>query len=256
MQDVLTIPNEVAAELAGVSDSVLEALRERLACTIRLRGNRLTLDGDKAEVAQARTVIEEIVGLVEDGQEVVGGRQRALQPLAPEHLRGLRQGQPLEHNRAADFVLAQGLDGVHRNNTDDRGPGLGGLVDDLFDGGQVDERPHGIVHGDQVDIRPDHGQRVLDGFLAGLATLHQAHRLTQSFLREQVSHPSQVVGAQRYDDLVHQCAGDELPYGMQQDGRAFQQHKLLAAGPGLLGGMAAHPGPEAGGGQDDGDSHS
>jgi phosphate starvation-inducible protein PhoH len=57
MQDVLTIPNEVAAELAGVSDSVLEALRERLACTIRLRGNRLTLDGDKAEVAQARTVI-------------------------------------------------------------------------------------------------------------------------------------------------------------------------------------------------------
>jgi phosphate starvation-inducible PhoH-like protein len=70
MQDVLTIPNEVAAELAGVSDSVLEALRERLACTIRLRGNRLTLDGDKAEVAQARTVIEEIVGLVEDGQEV------------------------------------------------------------------------------------------------------------------------------------------------------------------------------------------
>src|SRR5664280_1551089 len=73
MQDVLMIPNEVAAELAGVSDSVLEALRERLACTIRLRGNRLTLDGDKAEVAQARTVIEEIVGLIEDGQEVGPG---------------------------------------------------------------------------------------------------------------------------------------------------------------------------------------
>jgi phosphate starvation-inducible PhoH-like protein len=70
MQDVLTLSNEVAAELAAVSDSVLEALRERLGCTIRLRGNQLTLEGGKDEVARARTVVEEIVGLVEDGQEV------------------------------------------------------------------------------------------------------------------------------------------------------------------------------------------
>ncbi|HEY5159742.1 MAG TPA: hypothetical protein VII83_01600, partial [Gaiellaceae bacterium] len=70
MQDVLTISNEAAAELAGVSDSVLEALRERLGCTIRLRGNRLTLEGAKEEVEQARSVVEEIVGLVEDGQEI------------------------------------------------------------------------------------------------------------------------------------------------------------------------------------------
>ena len=70
MQDVLTISNEVAAELAGVSDSVLEALRERLGCTIRLRGNRLTLEGGEEEVAKARTVVDEIVGLFEDGQEV------------------------------------------------------------------------------------------------------------------------------------------------------------------------------------------
>ena len=73
MQDVLTISNEVAAELASVSDSVLEALRERLDCTIRLRGNRLTLEGGEEEVARARTVVEEIVGLFEDGQEVGPG---------------------------------------------------------------------------------------------------------------------------------------------------------------------------------------
>ena len=46
MQDVLTVPNEVAAELAGVGDGVLDALRERLGCTVSLRGNRLTLAGD------------------------------------------------------------------------------------------------------------------------------------------------------------------------------------------------------------------
>jgi len=73
MQDILELSNEVAAELAGVSDSVLEALRERLDCTIRLRGNRLTLEGGKEQVAKARTVVEEIVGLFEDGQEVGPG---------------------------------------------------------------------------------------------------------------------------------------------------------------------------------------
>ncbi len=45
MQDVLTVPNEVAAELAGVGDGVLDSLRERLGCSISLRGNRLTLAG-------------------------------------------------------------------------------------------------------------------------------------------------------------------------------------------------------------------
>ena len=37
-QQVLDVSNEVAAELAGVEDGVLDALRERLQCTIALRG--------------------------------------------------------------------------------------------------------------------------------------------------------------------------------------------------------------------------
>jgi phosphate starvation-inducible protein PhoH and related proteins len=73
VQDVLEVPNEVAAELAGIGDGVLGALRERLGCTINLRGNRLTLDGDDAKVAEARAVVEELVELVESGQEVGAG---------------------------------------------------------------------------------------------------------------------------------------------------------------------------------------
>ena len=57
MQDVLTVPNEVAAELAGVGDGVLDTLRERLGCSISLRGNRLTLDGDDERVVEARAVV-------------------------------------------------------------------------------------------------------------------------------------------------------------------------------------------------------
>jgi phosphate starvation-inducible protein PhoH and related proteins len=70
VQETLSVPNEVAAELAGIGDGVLESLRERLRCTIHLRGNRLTIEGDDEHVDQARTVIDEIVDLVEGGHEI------------------------------------------------------------------------------------------------------------------------------------------------------------------------------------------
>src|SRR6188508_183518 len=70
MQDVLTVPNEVAAELAGVGDGVLDTLRERLGCSISLRGNRLTLDGDDERVVEARAVVDELVELVEGGHAI------------------------------------------------------------------------------------------------------------------------------------------------------------------------------------------
>jgi phosphate starvation-inducible PhoH-like protein len=70
MQDVITVPNEVAAELAGVGDGVLDSLRERLGCSIALRGNKLTLDGEPVHVEQARAVVDELVELVEGGHAI------------------------------------------------------------------------------------------------------------------------------------------------------------------------------------------
>jgi phosphate starvation-inducible PhoH-like protein len=70
VQQVLDVSNEVAAELAGVEDGVLDALRERLHCSIGLRGNRLTLDGDDERVAAARAVVDEMVELVEGGHQI------------------------------------------------------------------------------------------------------------------------------------------------------------------------------------------
>ena len=60
MQEVkqtLDVSNDVAAELATIGDGVLEALRDRLECTILLRGNRLTIAGDDIHVAEARAVV-------------------------------------------------------------------------------------------------------------------------------------------------------------------------------------------------------
>jgi phosphate starvation-inducible PhoH-like protein len=70
MQQTLDVSNAVAAELAGVSDGVLDALRDRLHCTVRLRGNQLTLEGDDSRVAEAREVIDELVELVEGGHQI------------------------------------------------------------------------------------------------------------------------------------------------------------------------------------------
>jgi phosphate starvation-inducible protein PhoH and related proteins len=70
VQETLSISNDVAAELAGVGDGVLDSLRDRLRCTIRLRGNQLTLEGQDQEVAEARAVVDELVELVEGGHEI------------------------------------------------------------------------------------------------------------------------------------------------------------------------------------------
>src|SRR2546421_5028470 len=70
VQETLDVSNAVAAELAGISEGVLDALNERLKCHVRLRGNQLTLEGDDGQVAEARAVIDEIVELVEGGHQI------------------------------------------------------------------------------------------------------------------------------------------------------------------------------------------
>jgi phosphate starvation-inducible PhoH-like protein len=70
VQEVLSVSNDVAAELATVGDGVLDALRERLRITLLLRGNRLTIEGDDPNVAQARAVVDELAELVEGGHEI------------------------------------------------------------------------------------------------------------------------------------------------------------------------------------------
>jgi phosphate starvation-inducible PhoH-like protein len=70
VQEVFSVSNDVAAELATVGDGVLGALRERLRITLLLRGNRLTIEGDDPNVAQARAVVDELAELVEGGHEI------------------------------------------------------------------------------------------------------------------------------------------------------------------------------------------
>ena len=63
---------------------MLDSLRERLGCSISLRGNKLTLDGEGVHVAEARAVVDELVELIEGGHAIgpdtVGAVAAALPP--------------------------------------------------------------------------------------------------------------------------------------------------------------------------------
>ena len=74
----LTLDNTVAAELAGSEDSVLRALEGHLDVDLYLRGNVLTLDGDEGGVRSAETVVDELVELIERGQEIAPGTIEAV----------------------------------------------------------------------------------------------------------------------------------------------------------------------------------
>ena len=73
MQEVLSVSNEVAAELATVDDGILGALRNRLGLAVLLRGNQLTLEGEKDKVGEARLVIDELAELVSGGHAIGAG---------------------------------------------------------------------------------------------------------------------------------------------------------------------------------------
>ncbi|MGB0120706.1 MAG: PhoH family protein [Solirubrobacterales bacterium] len=66
----LSLENNVAAELAGSGDSILKALRERTSSKVHLRGNQLTLEGENEEMDEAARLVEEMIDLIEDGNEV------------------------------------------------------------------------------------------------------------------------------------------------------------------------------------------
>jgi len=73
LQEVLSVSNEVAAEIAAIDDGILDALRNRLDCKINLRGNRLTIEGDDERVAEARVIVDELAQLVEAGHAIGAG---------------------------------------------------------------------------------------------------------------------------------------------------------------------------------------
>ena len=60
----------MAALLVGEQDAHLRALEGLLRCDISLRGNLLTLDGTAAEVERGEALVDELVALLQSGQDL------------------------------------------------------------------------------------------------------------------------------------------------------------------------------------------
>ena len=69
----IELDNSVAAELAGTQDAILKTLEDHLDCSVHLRGNVLTLEGDDIDITAARGVVDELAELIENGYEIAPG---------------------------------------------------------------------------------------------------------------------------------------------------------------------------------------
>jgi phosphate starvation-inducible PhoH-like protein len=81
----LELSNEVAAELAGAGDTIMRTLEEHLDADVFLRGNVLTLDGERHEVGIAETVVRELSDLVRQGHEIAPGTVGAISDALDRH---------------------------------------------------------------------------------------------------------------------------------------------------------------------------
>jgi phosphate starvation-inducible PhoH-like protein len=78
MRIQVELSNDVAADLAGSEDAVLRALESETGCSVYLRGNLLTLDGEERQARSGERVVRELSTLVARGNEISPGTVSAV----------------------------------------------------------------------------------------------------------------------------------------------------------------------------------
>ena len=78
VRDRIELDNAVATELAGSEDAILRTLEGHLGCSVFLRGNVLTLDGDPESVRAGTAVVRELSELIAQGHEIAPGTIEAV----------------------------------------------------------------------------------------------------------------------------------------------------------------------------------
>ena len=85
MRRTIELSNEAAIALSGTGDGVLRQLEQHVDCGLFLRGNVVTLDGEAEPVANAATMIRELVDLAEQGHEIGDGTIDAVTAALDRH---------------------------------------------------------------------------------------------------------------------------------------------------------------------------
>jgi phosphate starvation-inducible PhoH-like protein len=81
----IEVSNDVAAALTGSTDATLRALEQHVGCSLYVRGNLITLDGDAESVATTSVLVRELAELVKQGHAVDEGLIRTVTGALAQH---------------------------------------------------------------------------------------------------------------------------------------------------------------------------
>jgi len=174
------------------------------------------------------------------------GKGAAQQSVA-EALRRLRQHHILARNGGSNQGTVGGplhlFDRVHGRQSHNGGAVLNYRINGAIDGGNVNQRPHRVVH--QHDIVCLSGQSckgVGDRLLAIVATLDHVHPLGKAVFGNLCLDALHLCVAYGHVDCRHSLNSRESAQGMDEDRHSIERQKLLGLGPG-------HPGAQSGRGK-------
>jgi hypothetical protein len=92
----------------------------------------------------------------------------------------------------------------------------------------IDERPHGVMHQDNVvGLGFEAGNRIRHRLLPVLAALHHLHPGAELFFFQLRAEAGHLIFAQRHNNLADLPVAREDPQGMNQNRRAVDLKKLL-----------------------------
>jgi phosphate starvation-inducible PhoH-like protein len=81
----IEVSNDAASALTGSGDQTLKVLESQVGCSLFVRGNVVTLEGDAESVAAASIIVRELAALVQQGHAVDEGMIRTVTGALAEH---------------------------------------------------------------------------------------------------------------------------------------------------------------------------
>ncbi|MCW2958985.1 MAG: PhoH family protein [Solirubrobacterales bacterium] len=85
MRRQIEVSNDAASALTGSGDQTLKVLESQVGCSLFVRGNVVTLEGDAESVAAASIIVRELAALVQQGHAVDEGMIRTVTGALAEH---------------------------------------------------------------------------------------------------------------------------------------------------------------------------
>ena len=164
----------------------------------------------------------------------LGAGEGVLQELCLEHLGSLSKDDALARNGSgdeSDIFRQTGalhfLDCVHRGNAEYGGFAATRFFDDAGNVFDSNERADSVVDDDEFGVFGYVSEGLSNGGLAGVAALHNMHRLCEAFLLNAGIEAFDVLCAGGNDDLGDERTGSDAAEAQDHERNAIELEELL-----------------------------